>query len=649
MLSPVEAACPACGAPIELKIGSSMVVVCAHCNSLVARGDRRLEDHGRVAALVETGTPLALELTGRYRGAEFTLVGRTQYRHQAGGVWNEWYASFANGRWGWLAEAQGKYYLTFARKPAKKAVLPQMNELQIGQRFTIPGVGKLLVAECGAADFVSAEGEIPFEIHPGDKLRYADLSGGGKKFATLDYSSDEPAIYTGEEVTLEKLGIDPERLAEVEPRQIEAVHLPCPHCGGSLDLRAPDEAQRVVCPYCSSMLDVEQGNLKFLKTLDPGKVKPLLALGSTGKLEGIDYIVIGFLRRSVTFDITYYWQEYLLYHPRRGFRWLVHSDNHWSFVRTVHPGEVEQTTLRAAQYGGRNFRLFQDATATVVSVLGEFYWKVEAGETALTADYIAPPEILSREETHYLRTAEELLEEQANALRVAGEVTWSLGTYLPVAEVEQAFGVADLPRPTNVAPNQPFHHKGVYKAWGLLALVALFVGLVVYLTAGRKTIYDRTHTVTSTVGAESPIIFDGPIEIAGLRNLHIMINPAVSSALYVQGDLHNEASGRVREFAVPVGYGATMDEQMGEVYLSAVASGAYTLKLDVQQVLPSNPQSLRVRIVEDDPQLIYLVYLLIAISIIPLLVLLWHFSFEKRRWEDSDYSPYADWFSGSDE
>ena len=83
---------------------------------------------------------------------------------------------------------------------------------------------------------------------------------------------------------------------------------------------------------------------------------------------------------------------------------------------------------------------------------------------------------------------------------------------------------------------------------------------------------------------------------------------------------------------------------MGEVYLSAVPGGAYTLKLDVQQVLPSNPQSLRVRIVEDDPRLIYLVYLLVALSIIPLLVLLWHFSFEKRRWDDSDYSPYADWF-----
>lgn len=644
-MSPVEAPCPACGAPIELKIGSSMVVVCSHCSSLVARGDRRLENHGKVAALVETGTPLELDLKGRYRGTEFTLVGRTQYRHQAGGVWNEWYASFADGRWGWLAEAQGKFYLTFARKPAKETVLPPMNRLRVGQRFTIPGVGKLLVAECGEADFVSAEGEIPFDIRPGDKLRYADLSGGGGKFATLDYSEEQPAIYVGEELTLDKLGIDSERLADVEPRTVEAVHVACPNCGGSLDLRAPDETQRVVCPYCNSALDVEQGNLKFLKTLDPGKVKPLLALGSTGHLDRLDYTVIGFLRRSVKFDVTYYWQEYLLHHPRRGFRWLVHSDNHWSFVRSLAPGEVEQTTLRGAQYNGRYYRLFQDATAKVVDVLGEFYWRVEVGETVKTSDYIAPPEILSREETHYVRTEEEAVADLINPLRVAGEVTWSLGTYLPVAEVEQAFGVKALPRPTNVAPNQPFLHKGVYKAWGLLCAVALLLGLIFYWAADRRTVYDRTHTIAfADATSTSKVIFDGPLEISGLRNVHVTLTPTTASALYVQGDLHNETSGRVTEFAVPVGYGTTASERMGEVYLPAVPAGNYTLKLDIQQVLSSQPQSLRVQIIEDDPQLIYLVYVLIALSVIPLLVMLWHFSFEKRRWEDSDYSPYADWF-----
>ena len=41
------------------------------------------------------------------------LVGMAQIRHAQGGIWQEWYARFDSGRWGWLAEAQGRFYLTF--------------------------------------------------------------------------------------------------------------------------------------------------------------------------------------------------------------------------------------------------------------------------------------------------------------------------------------------------------------------------------------------------------------------------------------------------------------------------------------------------------------------------------------------------------
>jgi hypothetical protein len=58
--------CPACGGPIEFTIGSSIVVVCDHCRSVVARTDRALEDLGKVAALVDTGSPLRRDLPGKF-------------------------------------------------------------------------------------------------------------------------------------------------------------------------------------------------------------------------------------------------------------------------------------------------------------------------------------------------------------------------------------------------------------------------------------------------------------------------------------------------------------------------------------------------------------------------------------------------------
>ena len=93
-----RANCPSCGGPIEFAIGSSAVVVCNYCRSVVARTDRGVESHGIVAALIDTGSPIAVGVTGKYGGTGFRITGRTQLRHQAGGVWDEWYAAFDDGR-----------------------------------------------------------------------------------------------------------------------------------------------------------------------------------------------------------------------------------------------------------------------------------------------------------------------------------------------------------------------------------------------------------------------------------------------------------------------------------------------------------------------------------------------------------------------
>ena len=131
-MSPVQASCPACGAAITFKVGSAIVTVCAYCRSVVARGDRQLEDLGKVADLIETGSILDIWLQGRYEGVPFELTGRAQLRHEAGGVWDEWYAAFDDGQWGWLAEAQGKFYLTVKKEASG---LPPYDVLQIGGTY----------------------------------------------------------------------------------------------------------------------------------------------------------------------------------------------------------------------------------------------------------------------------------------------------------------------------------------------------------------------------------------------------------------------------------------------------------------------------------------------------------------------------------
>ena len=112
-----QASCPSCAAPVEFRFDRSVVTVCDSCGSVVGRADGALEDLGKVADLVVTDSPLQAGVTGRFRGKGFEISGRTQVQHAGGGIWDEWYLAFNGGKqWGWLAEAQGKYYLT---QPAK--------------------------------------------------------------------------------------------------------------------------------------------------------------------------------------------------------------------------------------------------------------------------------------------------------------------------------------------------------------------------------------------------------------------------------------------------------------------------------------------------------------------------------------------------
>src|SRR5262245_57280879 len=130
-----QANCPSCGGPITFKVSTSLVTVCPHCKSAVGRGDRGLETLGKVADLVETESPLDVGVKGRFAGMPFELVGRTQFQHPAGGVWDEWYAAFPDGNWGWLAEAMGRFFLTF--QTAAPPDLPGYEQIELGQRVEI--------------------------------------------------------------------------------------------------------------------------------------------------------------------------------------------------------------------------------------------------------------------------------------------------------------------------------------------------------------------------------------------------------------------------------------------------------------------------------------------------------------------------------
>ena len=261
--------CPACGGPVEFNTGSSLVTVCEFCHTAVGRADRDIKDYGKVAEVGDPASGLARGITGKWNKKSLTITGRVRYRHSGGGSWDEWYLAFPGDRWGWLAEAQGKFSLTMQRKLTDKSRLPDYDSIQLEQKITLKGV-ELTVREKGVAVAEGAEGELPWEFHPGADHLYVDLYGANKAVATFEYgdgSDDaEQSAYLGSEVTLDELGI---RLDSLDPDagkvRVDSLQLNCPKCGGTLALRAPDETLRVACPNCTSILDAKTESCRCCK------------------------------------------------------------------------------------------------------------------------------------------------------------------------------------------------------------------------------------------------------------------------------------------------------------------------------------------------------------------------------------------------
>jgi len=65
------AACPACGGPVTFQVSNSLVSVCDFCRSVVARGDKEPEDHGKISDVVDLNSPLTIGMSGTYHHKAF--------------------------------------------------------------------------------------------------------------------------------------------------------------------------------------------------------------------------------------------------------------------------------------------------------------------------------------------------------------------------------------------------------------------------------------------------------------------------------------------------------------------------------------------------------------------------------------------------
>jgi hypothetical protein len=409
--------CPNCGAPLEFALGSSLAKVCEYCRHTVVRSDRGLEQLGKLADLALTPALIAVGDEGTLSGRLLRVLGRVQLDYGAG-PWDEYFVAFDNGQsFGWLAYAQGEWYVT-SLAPGVRA--PGFGELSLELDLNLAGA-PFRVAEIKQARVLTIEGEFQAVIRPGMARLYADCWGPNRTFATLDYGEGNEAVsvflgWVFPEVELRVTALGPR-----SQQKIKATTLRCPNCGGDVPKLMGDRAERIGCPYCGAISDIAAQRVVSLQ--EKARNEPDIPLSLKGTLDGQEYTSIAYMRRGTSFEgEPYSWEEYLLWSEPVGFRWLVKDpESGWTFVTPVNVAEVTRQQQQLT-WNGRSFGLRNENIARVEYVLGEVYWKCEVGETTNVADYTHGREVVSRE---------------ANS----SEVRYSLSTPIAWPALALAFGV----------------------------------------------------------------------------------------------------------------------------------------------------------------------------------------------------------------
>jgi uncharacterized Zn finger protein (UPF0148 family) len=418
-----RAACPGCGAPLEFRSAQSTHAVCSYCQSAVVRSGETLSRIGKMAELFSDFSPLQLQATGVFQGQRFTLTGRLQYRYREGS-WTEWCALLDDASPAFLSEDNGAY--VFTRPATLKREVPPAATFRVGASTAINGK-TFSVASNETVSLLAAQGELPHLPALGAPFAMVELRSADGEVLSIDYSpalgGGVPVLSRGRSVLLDELKLTGLKDGSVKTEK-DNRHFNCPNCGAPVRITLAT-TRSITCPSCNSLMDLSQGLGAALKAaLQDEPVNPLIALGSTGQLQGVNWQVVGFQHRMGhepgDADESFGWDEYLLYNRQRGFSFLVDATDGWSLVKPLTGAPSYKSGASTVTHLATSYRLLSSYEAETSYVAGEFYWQVQRGQKTFNRDFAHGKSLLSQEAS-------------------GTEVTWSSGGKIDADLVAKAF------------------------------------------------------------------------------------------------------------------------------------------------------------------------------------------------------------------
>ncbi len=331
--------------------------------------------------------------------------------------------------------------------------------------------------------------------------------------------------------------------------------LSCPRCGSPVTIRANGLSITAICGACGAALDVANDAVRQIAEAQARTRQPPISIGTRGTLGGTEWEVLGYQLRSSGAG-SWQWEEYLLFNPYRGFRFLGQDHGHWTLYGMLRR-DVEDPLVDGGD--GLRYQTSDAVLARTDYVLGEFYWRVRVGDTVDVREFVHPPFVLSEE-------------------RADDEVTWSRGRYLEPSVVQAAFKLGRMPQRVGRTGGQTEPRRLTLWPVAVISLVALVVLNEAPFGQGLDTLVLRQNfTITASDQDRSLPAVPLSIPYAG-GNLQIEASTAAElGLLQLNVSLALQAGFNRRDAVFTLGSLMQNGSATQTALFSSVAGGSATL------------------------------------------------------------------------
>lgn len=419
----------------------------------------------------------------------------------------------------------------------------------------------------------------------------------------------------------------------------------CSVCRQNIVLYEPAKSEYVVCPSCFSYLHIfTRAETRLNRKLEKPKNAPFLKLGSTTNIHGVDLKVIAYLEKKEA-ETIYCWREYILTSHNKGYVTLAEFNGHWNFIAGENflPDYKQPTSYGVSvDYKGVEYKLFNRYSPKVTAMLGEVDWNV-VNEKVKATEYIAPPFMVVKE-----------------VINKSQHVTnYYIGEYLTKDEIATVFNLDknSLPEQIGIGANQP---SKAYDRWisslkitGIAIVAVLLLHLLFGAVKPEKELINEDFLITydAKAGADAFKSFITPSFVIDDESSNIEFDIASgvdNNWLETTIVLVNEGDNRTWEVSKGIEYyhGVEDGESWSEgstresVLLSDIPKGKYHLN-----VYPSSGDiyrnNLYIKATTNVSMIRNTLITILLLCIFP--AICWYLmrNYEKRRWNNSDFSPFV--------